>query len=477
MEDDGPSAADYDPTADMKEDERRDELRHGQVVLHGEPHAVEGATDTSLQTSAEAEPEPEKKPEKKPADDEDDDNFDMFAEDFDEEKYARKNAQAVGPVEAGEAQAKGGFLEGADKDGYYKIRIGEVLNGRYDVTATLGRGMFAAVAQARDMMNNNKLVAIKMIRNNDALRKAGHTEIAILQKLNEADPEGHKHIVRFERSFDVRGHLCMVFENMSMNLREIVRKFGNNVGINLAATKRYAYQMFVALAHMRKCSIIHADLKPDNILVNEKHTILKICDLGTAIDRLDAATAQNEITPYLVSRFYRAPEIILGMDYDYGVDMWSIGCTLFELYTGKILFTGESNNQMLKAIMEVRGKITPKIHKRGQLSHNHFDDNGQFVSVERDRILNKTMVRTLPMTKPTRDLRTRLMAASINMDDAEARELQQFIDLLEHCLALNPDKRLKPLDALKHPFFHVQKKQEHRPEGKKPEGGGGLPRR
>jgi serine/threonine-protein kinase PRP4 len=80
------------------------------------------------------------------------------------------------------------------------------------------------------------------------------------------------------------------------------------------------------------------------------------------------------------------------------------------------------------------------------------------------------------MTKPTRDLRTRLMAASTNMDDAEARELQQFIDLLEHCLALNPDKRLKPLDALKHPFFYVQKKQENRPEGKKSEGGG-LPRR
>lgn len=117
--------------------------------------------------------------------------------------------------------------------------------------------------------------------------------------------------------------------------------------------------------------------------------MLKICDLGTAIDRSDAATAHTEITPYLVSRFYRAPEIILGMPYDYGVDMWSIGCTLYELYTGKILFAGDSNNQMLKAIMEVRGRLTPKLYKRGQLSAAHFDEMGQFVSVERDKVLGK----------------------------------------------------------------------------------------
>lgn len=77
------------------------------------------------------------------------------------------------------------------------------------------------------------------------------------------------------------------------------------------------------------------------------------------------------------------------MPYDYAVDMWSIGCTLYELYTGKILFTGDSNNQMLKAIMEIRGRLTPKLYKRGQLSAAHFDDMGQFVSIERDKVLNK----------------------------------------------------------------------------------------
>ncbi|KAK2057089.1 kinase-like protein [Colletotrichum caudatum] len=457
-EEDGPSAADYDPTVDMKEDERRDEMRHGHVGVHGE------ALDAQTETQPPQE-QPQEAPSRKPMvdkggdddDDDDDDDFDMFAEDFDDEKYAAPNPVKVAVVDETKAspalaQPNGAILEGDDKDGYYKIRIGEILNGRYQVQSTLGKGMFSGVARAVDI-TNKKLVAIKIMRNNDALRKGGFTEIAILQKLNDSDPECRKHIVKFERHFDHKGHLCMAFEHLSLNLREVLKKFGNNVGINLGATRAYAHQIFIGLAHMRKCSIIHADLKPDNILVNESRTVLKICDLGTGIDKSDAATAHNEITPYLVSRFYRAPEVILGMPYDYAIDMWSIGCTLYELYTGKILFAGDSNNQMLKAIMEIRGKITPKLYKRGQLSAMHFDELGNFISIERDKALGKTTARVLPIVKPTRDLRTRLFAASAGMNDTETRDLNHFVDLLEHCLTLNPEKRIKPADALKHPFF------------------------
>jgi serine/threonine protein kinase len=90
----------------------------------------------------------------------------------------------------------------------------------------------------------------------------------------------------------------------SNNLREILKKFGKNIGLNIKAVRVYAQQIFLSLSLLKKCNILHADIKPDNILVSENKSTLKLCDLGSASD-----TSENEITPYLVSRFYRAPEI------------------------------------------------------------------------------------------------------------------------------------------------------------------------
>ncbi len=258
---DGPSAADYDPTVDMREDERRDEMRHGIVGLHGELRQPQ-TDDSSKPVETQEEPTKDKG--------EDEDDFDMFADNFEEKLGAPEPtngpaAQKGLPLQAG--MVGGGNVDGDDKDGYYKIRPGEILEGRYQIVTALGRGMFSGVARAIDLTTQQP-IAIKIMRNNDALRKGGFTEIAILQKLNNADPENKKHIVKFERSFEYKGHLCMVFESLSLNLREVLKKFGNNVGINLNATRAYAYQIFLALGHMRKCSIIHADLKPDNILVS-----------------------------------------------------------------------------------------------------------------------------------------------------------------------------------------------------------------
>ncbi len=110
-------------------------------------------------------------------------------------------------------------------------------------------------------------------------------EIEILQKLAQADPEDKKHMIRLERYFEHKGHLCMVFENLrlvrtatncgallmtlSINLREVLKKFGRDVGINLRAVRAYAQQMFLGLSLLRKCNVLHADLKPDNVLVRQ----------------------------------------------------------------------------------------------------------------------------------------------------------------------------------------------------------------
>lgn len=184
--------------------------------------------------------------------------------------------------------------------------------------------------------------------------------------------------------YPIPQHLCMVFEPLSMNLREVLKKYGKNVGLHIKAVRSYTQQLFLALKLLKKAGILHADIKPDNILVNESNLILKLCDFGSATHITD-----NEITPYLVSRFYRAPEIILGMQYDYGIDMWSAGCTIYELYTGKILFSGKSNNQMLKFFMDLKGKIPNKVIRKGQFKDQHFDQNCNFLSHEIDRLTER----------------------------------------------------------------------------------------
>ncbi|OZJ01683.1 hypothetical protein BZG36_05355, partial [Bifiguratus adelaidae] len=391
---------------------------------------------------------------------------DMFADDIDDMFAAAANfdpnAVAVQPTLKTEKKAAGdSILEAApvivtghaglvdnwdDSEGYYRVILGEMLDNRYHVYANLGRGVFSSVVKARDTTKGDLDVAIKFIRNNETMTKAAEKEIKILNKLAEADPDDKKHVIRLLRTFQHKGHTCLVFESLAMNLREVLKRFGKDVGITIQAVRVYAQQLFLALSLLSRCEILHADIKPDNILVNEQKNALKLCDLGSASD-----ARENDITPYLVSRFYRAPEISL--PYDHSIDVWSVGCTLYELYTGKILFPGRSNNQMLRLMMEVKGKFPNRMLKKGAFSSQHFEDGGTFLAVETDRLTQKEVTKKITITKATKDLKTRLHAAPGTMSDEETRLLNAFIDLLDKALTLTPDKRITAKEALAHPFL------------------------
>ncbi|KEQ97349.1 hypothetical protein AUEXF2481DRAFT_592992 [Aureobasidium subglaciale EXF-2481] len=378
----------------------------------------------------------------------DEDNDDMFAPEPAAGHKRDDGTQAVRLPEA--KQLDRSMLDDwDDPEGYYRIILGELLDDRYHIQTNLGKGVFSAVVRALDT-TTNRTVAIKIIRTQESMYKAGIKEIEILQTLAEADPEDKKHIIRLERHFEHKGHLCMVFENLSINLREVLKKFGRDIGINIIAVRQYALQMFLGLTLLKKCEILHADLKPDNVLVNEKRNQLKIADLGSAMSADD-----NDVTDALVSRFYRAPEIMLGIKHDYAIDMWSIGCTLFELYTGKICFTGATNNQMLKGILECRGKIPNRMLKRSEFWAQHFEPDGTFLSQEIDNVTRREVVRRMNITRtvPAKELKARLFASSKGLSPADAKELNLFADLLDKCLAVDPVRRITPTDALKHPFI------------------------
>jgi serine/threonine-protein kinase PRP4 len=172
--DDGPSAADYDPTMDMREDRQRDDQRHGQEVSSAAYDEIKPTTEQDVLLPVEAAPPVAPKPTKSK------DDFDMFADDDDDMFAENPTETEQPPVETNGDVTKAvpipqakeldvGMLDNwDDPDGYYKIILGELLNGRYHVQANLGRGMFSGVVRAMDI-TTKKLVAIKLIRNNETM--------------------------------------------------------------------------------------------------------------------------------------------------------------------------------------------------------------------------------------------------------------------------------------------------------------------
>lgn len=120
-----------------------------------------------------------------------------------------------------------------DAEGYYRVRVGEILDGRYTVYGYTGQGVFSNVVRARDSARGGADVAVKIIRNNEIMHKTGLKELDLLKKLNDADPEDKFHCLRLFRHFFHKRHLCLVFEPLSMNLREVLKKYGKDVGLHV----------------------------------------------------------------------------------------------------------------------------------------------------------------------------------------------------------------------------------------------------
>merc|ERR1712159_469669 len=273
-----------------------------------------------------------------------------------------------------------------------------------------------------------------------------------------ADKDGTSHIIRLHDTFVYRKHFCLVFECMWGDLRSALKTFTKNKGMTLLAVRSYTKQLLSALRHMMKCKIVHCDIKPDNILISRGHNAVKFCDLGTAVE----ITGVNA-TPYLGSGYYRSPEIVLGCDWGYPVDTWALAATVSEIFTGKVLMPSKSNNQHLKLIMEFKGKIPGKVIKKGQplVWKNHFTDTLDVKLQEESNLeQEETVIRTITDLTAKRSIKDVLMARvgpekrqSEKHEDKEyVTRAGQLADLLELMLALDPDKRVNPSDALQHPF-------------------------
>ncbi|CAJ1340202.1 unnamed protein product [Effrenium voratum] len=256
-----------------------------------------------------------------------------------------------------------------DERGDYMVVLHDHILYRYEVMNPLGKGSFGQVVRGFDFKTNN-CVALKMVRNKKRFHHQALVEVKILEHLRERDLESTSNVVHMMDYFYFRNHLCITFELLSINLYEFIKN-NNFQGVSLGLIRRFAIQLLAALRFLRKQHIIHCDLKPENILLkNPTKSGIKVIDFGSS------CFEDERVYTYIQSRFYRSPEVILGIPYDMAIDMWSFGCILAELYTGYPLFPGENEVEQLACIMEIFGVPPTKILDGASRIKMFFDAHG-----------------------------------------------------------------------------------------------------
>ncbi|KAL8714482.1 MAG: hypothetical protein Q9225_006568, partial [Loekoesia sp. 1 TL-2023] len=314
-----------------------------------------------------------------------------------------------------------------DERGDYNIVTGDHLAYRYEIIDILGKGSFGQVVRCIDHRTGG-LVAIKIIRNKKRFHQQALVEVDILQKLRDWDPQKKHNMVQFTQSFYFRGHLCISTELLGMNLYEFI-KCHEFRGFSLKLIRRFARQLLNSLVLLKSHKVIHCDLKPENVLLaHPARSEIKVIDFGSS------CMENEKVYTYIQSRFYRSPEVILGMTYGMPIDMWSLGCILAELLTGYPIFPGENEQEQLACIMEVFGPPEKHLIEKSTRKKLFFDSLGK-----------------PRLTVSSKGKRRR--PSSKTLQQALKCEDEPFLDFITRCLRWDPDRRLKPEEAILHEFI------------------------
>ncbi|KAK0138264.1 Mitogen-activated protein kinase 8B [Merluccius polli] len=362
---------------------------------------------------------------------------------------------------------------------YYSLDVGDstfTVLKRYQNLRPIGSGAQGIVCSAYDH-NLERNVAIKKLSRpfqNQTHAKRAYRELVLMKCVNHKNIIGLLNVFTPQKTLEEFQDVYLVMELMDANLCQVIQ-----MELDHERLSYLLYQMLCGIKHLHAAGIIHRDLKPSNIVVKSDCT-LKILDFGLA---RTAATGLL-MTPYVVTRYYRAPEVILGMGYQANVDIWAVGCIMAEMVRHKILFPGRDCILELLAATSVdvwsigcimaemvRGSVlfpgTDRILKAGPPSSSqvsHIDQWNKVIeqlgtpSQEFLMKLNQS-VRTYVENRPRYAGYSfeKLFPDVLFPADSEHNKLKasQARDLLSKMLVIDASKRISVDEALQHPYINV----------------------
>ncbi|XP_070620895.1 homeodomain-interacting protein kinase 4 [Erythrolamprus reginae] len=336
----------------------------------------------------------------------------------------------------------------------------------YDVFEILGKGTFGEVVKSWKR-STGEMVAIKILKNDSYRSRIIKNELKLLQTMSEVDSE-ESHIVQFHEFFHDELKFYLVFELLEQNLFDF-QKEHNFSSLPVRHIRTVTTQVLRALAKLKELSIIHADLKPENIMLVDQVRYpfrVKVIDFGSA-------SIFNEVRyvkePYIQSRFYRAPEILLGLPFCEKLDMWSLGCVMAELHLGWPLYPGNNEYDQIRYICETQGMPRPALLNAARKAHLFFKRS------QHPEVVNSWQLKTpaeyLADTKVKSVERRKYVLKSLDQMEtvnvhkmiypdtealAEYFDLRSMVELIKRMLTWDSHERITPSAALKHPYISTQ---------------------
>jgi len=259
---------------------------------------------------------------------------------------------------------------------------------------------------------------------------------------------------------------------LSLNLYELLKNTQFR-GVSLNLIRKFAKQILKALQFLAQpdVDIIHCDLKPENILLRHpKRSAVKVIDFGSS------CKSNQQMYSYIQSRFYRSPEVMLGLPYTVSIDMWSLGCILVEMHTGEPLFSGSDQFDQIQKLVEVLGMIPREMIDKSPEKHRvqFFDQssNQSDVWLLKQKAGDSGGPRKSTARLLSRSEISRSLSDIVGANDGGPRSSRRdeaghtpadyglFINLIQRMLEYDPSGRIKPEEALRHPFILEGSSQE-----------------